>query len=91
MKLKQPIDKEVEFKWEYRDATGTRLQVGSDYVIPGAKFVKEYMATADRDYSMTFDHLYIKFWALQEHSPYIRIELCVNTPWIMRKFKPNYA
>ncbi|SNU04127.1 hypothetical protein SAMN06298211_10638 [Prevotellaceae bacterium MN60] len=61
VKLKQPIDKEVEFKWEYRDATGTRLQVGSDYIIPGAKFVKEYMATADRDYSMTFDHLYIKF------------------------------
>ena len=59
--LTKPVNSEVEFKWEYRDATGTCLQIGSDYLVPGKKIHKEYTVAANKEHSMTFDHLFIKF------------------------------
>ena len=59
--LTNPVNNEVEFKWEYLDATGTCLQIGSDYLVPGKKIHKEYTVAANKEHSMTFDHLFIKF------------------------------
>lgn len=59
--LTKAVNDEIEFKWEYLDATGTCLQIGSDYFVPGKKIHKEYTVAANKEHSMTFDHLYIKF------------------------------
>ena len=59
--LAKPVNKEVEFKWVFMDAEGNELRTYSDYIVPGDKINREWMVTADQDFSSKFDHLYIKF------------------------------
>ena len=59
--MAKPVNKEVEFKWVFMDAEGNELETNSDYITPGEKINKEWMVTADKDFSKKFDHLYIEF------------------------------
>ena len=59
--LTKPVNKEIKFVWEYRDAEGNVLETNSDYFVPGDKFNKEYMVIAGNEWAPKFDHLYIKF------------------------------
>jgi hypothetical protein len=59
--LTQPVNKEIKFVWEYRDAEGNVLETNSDYFVPGDKFNKEFMVIAGNEWAPRFDHLYIKF------------------------------
>lgn len=59
--LTKPVNKEIEFVWEFKDADGNTLERSSDYIVPGDKFNKEYMVTANKEWAPKFDHLYIKF------------------------------
>lgn len=59
--LTKPVNKEIEFVWEFKDADGNTLERCSDYIVPGDKFNKEYMVTANKEWAPKFDHLYIKF------------------------------
>lgn len=59
--LTKPVNKGISFVWEFRDAEGNVLETYNDYITPGDKFNKEWMISADLNWSDKFDHLFIKF------------------------------
>ena len=61
VELTKPVNTEINFVFEFRDAEGNVLETYNDYITPGDKFNKEWMVTPNQEWALKFDHLFIKF------------------------------